>query len=181
MANDNKGHLYEYMGEQHTLAVWVELLSLDSLGLNRAALYRRIETNGWSVEKAFTTPVLPRNQRAKLRLIEMGGKTMSVAEWAKSLGVNVGLVYNRLYRGWSAEDALLTPQYHKPDSDPSPVRAGKIHECNGESHTLREWSELRGIPLETLRGRTKNGWPLKRALEEPVIPLKERWRKKREA
>lgn len=181
MANDNKGHLYEYMGEQHTLAVWVELLSLDSLGLNRAALYRRIETNGWSVEKAFTTPVLPRNRRNKPRLIEMDGKTMSVAEWAKSLGISANIVYSRLDRGWSAEDALLTPPHHQPASAPLPVSKGNRYEYSGESHTLREWSELRGIHLETLRGRMKNGWPLKRALEEPVISLKERWRKKREA
>ena len=178
MASDNHGYLHEYQGEAHTLSIWIERLELNRLGLTYGTLYNRIELYGWSVEKAFTTPVLPRNRRAKLRLIEMDGKTMSVAEWAKSLGISVNIVYGRLYRGWSAEDALLTPPSHKTTT---PVSTGKKYECNGESHTLREWSELRGIHLETLRGRMKNGWPLKRALEEPVIPLKERWRKKREA
>lgn len=39
---------------------------------------------------------------------------------------------------------------------------------NGESRTIREWSAQTGIPLYALRQRLKIGWPVARALGQPL-------------
>lgn len=55
------------------------------------------------------------------------------------------------------------------DDDAHKRRPNKLHnrnkliECNGESHTLTEWSEILGIGLTTLHGRLyKLHWPIER-------------------
>lgn len=43
-------------------------------------------------------------------------------------------------------------------------RASHPLEYGGQSHSIIEWSELRGIPVETIRSRLRLGWTLARAL-----------------
>lgn len=43
----------------------------------------------------------------------------------------------------------------------------------GESHTLREWSEITGISLQALRGRRNRNWPLGKMLTTPNIYVRE--------
>ena len=38
----------------------------------------------------------------------------------------------------------------------------------GETHTVAEWSKIVGIPRSVLYRRVKEGWPVERALTEPV-------------
>lgn len=49
--NTRKNHYLEYKGEVKTIKQWSE-----ELGLNYGTLCSRINTKGWSVEKALTTP-----------------------------------------------------------------------------------------------------------------------------
>ncbi len=52
-ANNKQGTLWiEYSGERLQLSYWA-----DRLGINYHTLYDRLYLHGWSVEKAFTTPV----------------------------------------------------------------------------------------------------------------------------
>ena len=44
----------------------------------------------------------------------------------------------------------------------------KMYTFNGETHTLRDWAEITGIPKKSLRSRLGKGWPLERALTEPL-------------
>lgn len=54
-----------------------------------------------------------RNRRTNL-LITHRNKTKTVVEWAEKLGINYNTLYDRIYRGWSAEKALTAPvQNHK--------------------------------------------------------------------
>lgn len=48
------------------------------------------------------------------------------------------------------------------------TRRTKRHTYNGETHTLREWSEITGLPLSTLRSRDAVGWDSARLLSTPV-------------
>lgn len=43
------------------------------------------------------------------RYIEYGGKTMTLADWSKTLGGGPNLVATRLQRGWTEEKAVSTP------------------------------------------------------------------------
>jgi hypothetical protein len=47
--------------------------------------------------------------RGDNRLVTFGGLTMTVAEWARTVGVHVRTLYCRLANGWSIEDSLTKP------------------------------------------------------------------------
>jgi len=55
-----------------------------------------------------TTKQQSRNQRTN-RTITAFGKTQCVAAWAEELGISAGMLYRRIYRGWSAEEILTAP------------------------------------------------------------------------
>lgn len=62
-SNNRKNTIfYTYKGETKALTDWSE-----ELGINRFTLYSRIEERGWSVERAFETPVVHPNCGADMR------------------------------------------------------------------------------------------------------------------
>lgn len=58
----------------------------------------------------------PNNQWGGPRMLTHGGETMSVADWARHLGVSVNRLHSRLRQGWSVHDVLTLPprQGHPP-------------------------------------------------------------------
>lgn len=44
------------------------------------------------------------------RLITFNGRTMCVADWADLIGVGIGVLQNRLVKGWTIERALTQPE-----------------------------------------------------------------------
>lgn len=73
------------------------------LGLNYGMVRNRIKNLGWSIEAALKTPKTPRN-RYRAKLITFSGKTLSIAEWAREMGVEYKALYGRLYRGSAIDD-----------------------------------------------------------------------------
>lgn len=66
-ANNRRSSLYiEFGGRTLTLAQWAELLGADY-----EVLRHRIKYRGWSVEKAFTEPVRPRNVKGCPIIVEL--------------------------------------------------------------------------------------------------------------
>jgi len=51
--------------------------------------------------------------RSTNRLVSFNGRTLSVAAWAKSTGINYGTLYSRLRKGWTPKDALTPPETMK--------------------------------------------------------------------
>lgn len=47
-------------------------------------------------------------------------------------------------------------------------RNNRIIDYNGQSKTIAEWSEITGVPHDTLCFRIKSGWSVERALFQPV-------------
>ncbi len=56
--NTRKNIVIEYNGESHTFSEWMELLNLDY-----HVIYGRIYTLGWTVERAFETPIKKRKHK----------------------------------------------------------------------------------------------------------------------
>lgn len=52
------------------------------------------------------------NNKRTNHYIEYCGKTMTLAQWAKHIGVNPKTLATRLQRGWSVEKTLTTPLKH---------------------------------------------------------------------
>ncbi|MCD2185225.1 hypothetical protein [Rhizobium sp. GN54] len=44
----------------------------------------------------------------------------------------------------------------------------------GQQLNISEWSKLTGIPIDPLKERLRQGWPIERALTEPVVSNVER-------
>ena len=50
------------------------------------------------------------NNRSMCHLITINGETHNVTEWSKITGLSRSCINGRLHRGWSEEDAILTPK-----------------------------------------------------------------------
>ena len=57
----------------------------------------------------WATPVEQAQNRTTNVKLTHDGKTLCVAEWSRTLGIPREALRNRLYRGWSVEEALTRP------------------------------------------------------------------------
>ena len=51
------------------------------------------------------------------------------------------------------------------------TRTNRLITYNGETHTLSQWADLKGISYDTLRNRLNRGWTVERALSTSPPPL----------
>lgn len=99
--NKRNNRLLTCRGETKTLAEWVELT-----GLGSSVILTRINRQKWSVEKAITTP--SGASHASHRFVSYAGRTQTLTEWAKELGISRTGLADRLKR-FSLEDAMTRP------------------------------------------------------------------------
>lgn len=100
----------EYKGKKQSLQEWA-----DELNIKEGTIRWRLN-HGYSVEKAFTTKVKTTKNSGK-KYLTYNGKTKTVSEWGKSIGIDANILYARLQRGWTIERTLETPvgadKWHK--------------------------------------------------------------------
>lgn len=71
----------------------------------------RIDVNG-NYEPSNCRWVTSKEQQRNTRYnrnYTINGKTHCITEWCEILGINRNMVYTRINRGWTVENALLTP------------------------------------------------------------------------
>ena len=92
-------HLLKYTFKNKTqlLSEWAKELNIPL-----ATLRIRLQDLKWTIEKAFTTPLLKQKMTYK-------GQTKTKKEWAKIYNMPVGTLKGRLNMGWSIKKALTTP------------------------------------------------------------------------
>lgn len=93
--------------------------------------------------------------------ISYNGENRTLSEWSRLYGLKAHTVLARLTRGWSVEQTLATP--------PTPLnminaKAVTFHE---ETHSIKDWSAITGIPRSTLSRRLNQGWTVEQALTQP--------------
>lgn len=79
---------------------WKEGLSID-----------RIDNDG-DYEPSncrWSNSIVQANNKSTNRFVTYNGKTQSVAQWGKEVGINPATLYYRLNAGWSIENTLTTP------------------------------------------------------------------------
>jgi hypothetical protein len=102
----------------------------------------------------WATQKTQQRNRRNNRLLTFQGKTATVAEWAESIGITQYALHQRL-KSMSVKEALT---YEQPR-----------YEHNGLKLSLSEWADRIGMDRSTLDKRINSyGWPLDRALSEPV-------------
>lgn len=109
-----------------------------------------------------------RNKRGN-RLIKIGGRSASVAEWAEESGLSSALLLYRLSAGWPAERLL---DRAGSGNKKGPRTGGGVarYDALGESLTMRQWCDRYGVRRDTVEKRLMRGWSLEAALLTPVAP-----------
>jgi hypothetical protein len=155
--------MVEHGGQKKSLAEWAELL-----GLGRQLLYTRIFVHSWPVEKAFTTPAMKargpnrpgkQTQKDKARhAVHVAVRTgrMAPASRCQHPGCEAAKVEAHHHRGYEPEHALDVVWFCRKHH---PKPSEKTLTFDGQTRTLREWSERTGVPRLTLYHRLKkSGW-----------------------
>ena len=89
-----------YNGKTQCIRAWEE-----ELGFNSGTLWTRLYNYNWPIEKAMTEPVKKINRE----LIEFNGKTQSLAQHARDVGLKPKTVNERIRQGKPLEEALTVP------------------------------------------------------------------------
>lgn len=111
------------------------------------------------------------NNRSDNIRIEHAGRSLTLAEWARELGMSQFAVAARLRRGWTAGEMAEKPpnSYRVETKWMGPISA------LGKTLTVHEWSERVGVKVSTIKSRVDlYGWSIEQALSTPARRLNRR-------
>ena len=153
---------YKYLGYCLTLKGWSV-----RLGLDYDVLRLRLK-NGWSVKRAFETPVdkserVPAKEsrvkrcaasKQKPKILENKGERRTISEWAKHLDMPRITIDKRLRQGYSVGQCLGL----------EPIKFDYSWRCRkltykGETLTTREWADRLHVSLCQFCVRIRKGFP----------------------
>lgn len=120
-----------------------------------------------------TKKVQARNRRTNF-YISYNGETKTVAQWAEDTGIPVSRIYQRIVKlGWPPEKAL-SPRTFEHNHQPAKGRTNtRLLTYSGETLPMHVWAKRHNMSSGLLHARlTKLGWPVDRAISEPVRHLK---------
>lgn len=92
---------------------------------------------------------------------------LSFYEWSIANGYSDNLTIDRIdnEKGYSPSNCRWATYKEQCNNQSS----NRYWTAFGETHTVAEWSDIKGIPDQTLRARVlRYGWPVERALTEKV-------------
>lgn len=149
--NSRNNRIISYQGRDMSVAELAELT-----GMPYALLMDRITRNGWSVEKAVSTPKIENRRRTteyrsrhEIKVTH-NGETRTLSQWAKAYGISLHILWSRhTSGGWDFTEALTTPA----DKGNTSKRAAARFEYNGRLMTIKELSAATGIKVPTLTYR----------------------------
>lgn len=96
-------------------------------------------------------------------LLDYNGETHTIMEWSGILHLDTNQIVYRLRKGKPLSEAK--------DSE-------TVLEYKGEKKNITAWAKEKGLKRHTIAQRLRSGWTVERALDTPVIPPKERHKKK---
>lgn len=121
-----------------------------TLGVSRTSIYYGLKYWGFKTDRSRV-------------FIEIDGIIASISAHARRLDINLPVVWQRIYRGWTYVDALKTPLIHdKPGSPP------KLFDYNGQKKPIYQLAEEYGLKHTTVQWRIHHGWTLEEALTIPA-------------
>jgi hypothetical protein len=109
------------------------------------------------------------------RLITFNGKTLTLADWGRELGIAMNTLSARLSapRPWSIEEALTIPLGQSRAGanapEPKPHKGERPITHNGRTQSLSAWAREVGMAMPTIHRRLSVGWTIEAALTCPVV------------
>lgn len=127
--NSNNPRYKDYGGRGISVcSSWTEYLSFKKWTLENGysddLTLDRIEVNGnYCPENCrWATHLEQQNNMRSNTLITFNGKTLTLAQWSREIGVQYGTLVARWSRGWNVERMLTTPNQKKGDWSTKSVR-----------------------------------------------------------
>ncbi len=117
----------------------------------------RIDNNG-NYEPgncAWRTMLEQGNNKRTNRRVSMNGRTMTVSQWSRETGMDSALLYSRLNRGMSLEQAISEPVSNLKH----------VVLSDGTVTSAKEWAIKFGANTQTIYARVRAGWTLDRAFK----------------
>ena len=121
-------------------------VGFDPSAPSKQCTIERIDVNGnYCPENCTVIPLSEQsNNRTCTVWITANGKTMTITQWTRELGVSESMIIQRIKRGMTPEEAVTLP----------PTKFVKFT-VDGETHTTKEWAQILNIPWNTLRDRMR--------------------------
>jgi len=108
-----------------------------------------------------------RNRRPEgktVRCMTLDGKTQTLAEWAEELEINRSTLKDRVWKGWSDEEALTRPVCKRPRRS-LPLRGRKTKSPKPSlAQELARRAQEAGVCVELVRSIYKQGWSIEASL-----------------
>lgn len=101
---------YNFSFDEEQYKIFSELARDNNL--KPKLLFKRI-SRGWTLEEAVKIPKNRKEKILKKALYEYNGKLMSIKQLSEISGHNEKMLYKRLSRGWSVEEAVEIPNLNK--------------------------------------------------------------------
>ena len=102
---------------------------------------------------------------------------MAFYTWAMANGYKEGLTIDRKDVNGNYEPSNCCWITQKEQNNNT--RANHYITYNGETHTMAQWAEIKGLKLQTLANRLNiYGWDIERALNEKAVRGKNQWQHK---
>lgn len=107
------------------------------------------------------------NNKERSVRITYKGKTKTLTQWARELGLNYELVRTRWRYGWEPQAIFEAPKnkYHKPRRHESRSR---LITYKGRTLTVTEWAKETGMPYDVIRARVRYGWDVDRIFTQAI-------------
>lgn len=127
-------------------------------GRNKWTIDRIDGTKGYCPENCrWITDKEQMNNQLTNKKITYQGKTQNLSQWCEELGLNYGLVNQRLWNGFSVERAFT----ESADKQ-------KYYEYKGELLNINQISERTGLTRTNVCNRIFRGWDMERLMTQPA-------------
>nr|WP_145545155.1 hypothetical protein [Variovorax boronicumulans] len=110
----------------------------------------------------WATPAEQNMNKRNTLLLNFAGRELPLVQWSRIMDVSPALVAERKAAGWDDTKALTE------HPGPAPGVKGQPIAHAGRRQHADEWAHELGMSRTGLRGRIAAGWPLERALSQPL-------------
>lgn len=139
-----------------------------------------IEDNSvWNLKSGYKSEYLHleykrkrrKGKASKNKLSYNGKQYKSLTELARKNNIDKNVLLNRIFNGWTLEEAVELPQQKKNEKGRMIFKV-KLYIYNGKPYSIKQLSQLSGIKQGTIISRIRMGWSIEETMQVPVSKRK---------